>query len=370
MLTIRHHLVVQMQTRVLYIGNQLASKNRTATTIDTLSDLLRKQGYQVKTASSVKNQWLRGLHMAWVTLLNRNWAQFVLIDTYSTRNFWYAISIGYICRWLNIKYIPILHGGNLPARLKTNPKVFHHFLSNAHRVVSPSDYLKFAFEERSDEEVHAEHLTGQAGSRSTKANFKKITVIQNSLELENYDFNKRSRVQPKLLWVRSFAEIYNPMMALKVLERLLEQLPNACLTMVGPDKDGSLQRCEQYALEKGLPVHFTGLLSKTEWIALSREHDIFINTSHFDNMPVSILEAMALGLPVISTNVGGIPILIQNESNGLLVDDDDVIRMVESIISLTKNQELANRLSTNAYILVGKFSWDTIKNSWNELLRS
>ena len=79
--------------------------------------------------------------------------------------------------------------------------------------------------------------------------------------------------------------------------------------MVGPDKDGSLEKTKQYAKEKGVlhRVRFTGGLSKTEWIELSKDYNIFINTTNVDNTPVSVMEAMALGFPVISTNVGGVP---------------------------------------------------------------
>ena len=59
-------------------------------------------------------------------------------------------------------------------------------------------------------------------------------------------------------------------------------------------------------------IEFVGYLRKIEWLELARDHDIFINTSTIDNMPVSILEMMALGLPIISTNVGGIPFILES----------------------------------------------------------
>src|SRR5690606_32388170 len=120
------------------------------------------------------------------------------------------------------------------------------------------------------------------------------------------------RPKPRLLWVRSFSQIYNPVLALKIVEILKLKAMEVSLCMVGPDKDGSLQRCKEMATELNLPVSFTGLLSKQEWIALSRDFDIFINTTNFDNMPISVMEAMSLGMPVISTNVGGLPLLIEN----------------------------------------------------------
>ena len=54
-------------------------------------------------------------------------------------------------------------------------------------------------------------------------------------------------------------------------------------------------------------ITITGILRKAEWIELSKDYDVFINTTNVDNMPVSVIEAMALGMPIVSTNVGGIP---------------------------------------------------------------
>ncbi|BAO55756.1 glycosyltransferase family 4 protein [Nonlabens marinus] len=333
--------------RILYIGNQLSNAGKTSTTIDTLSVLLQKEGFKVNTASSVSNKLLRLLDMIRATLRYTNWSDYVLIDTYSTQNFWYAILIGKLCEKLQLKYIPILHGGALPNRLKTQPKLLLNFLEKAHQVVSPSDYLKHAF---------------------AKAGFHNIQIIPNSIELERYPYIKRKTFEPKLLWVRSFAEIYHPQMPLEVLKTLQTIFPNAQLTMVGPDKDGSLGLCQKIAEAENLNVTFTGLLTKEQWIELAATHDIFLNTSKFDNMPVSVLEAMALGLPIVSTDVGGIPFLLTNSLNALLVSNGDVQTMCASVTELVENNGLAQDISYNARKLVEHMDWQHIKSLWNNLL--
>ncbi len=333
---------------ILYIGNKLAGHGATATTIDTLGPLLEKEGYNVRYASSIKNISKRMLHMMRMTYLNRKWADVVLIDTYSTKNFWYAITISRICKSLNLKYIPILHGGNLPSRLEKNPKAIKFFLDNAYQVVSPSEFLKLAF---------------------NKVGFQNIIKINNFIELENYPFTDRIIKEPKLLWVRSFAQIYNPQMAVFVLKELKEKYPAASLTMVGPDKDGTLATCRTIAKNINLDVTFTGLLSKKQWVELSKSHNIFINTTHFDNLPVSLIEAMALGLPIISTNVGGISCLIDNDINGKLIPDNDVHAMVESVNELIdKSLECSNIILT-ARKYTQQFSWSEVSKDWNTLLK-
>lgn len=334
-------------TRIVYIGNQLSGSGKSLTTIDTLSPLLKNLGYEVVTASSKQNKLLRLLEMVYTVYKNSSKTNYVLIDTYSTLNFWYAVIVARVCRTMNLKYIPILHGGNLPQRLKSHPKTTLKFLNKAYKVVSPSDYLKDAF---------------------AKAITQKIVHIPNNIELQNYPFLHRQAAKPKLLWVRSFAHIYQPKMAVQVLHKLQSVYPNAELCMVGPDKDGSLEECKEMADSLGLSINFTGLLSKNDWISLSKQYDVFINTTNFDNLPVSLLEAMALGLPIVSTNVGGIPYIIKSGKNGLLCETQDVNGMVSHIKALVDQPELASKLSKNARSYVQFYDWDQVQLLWKELL--
>ncbi|TDI81691.1 MAG: glycosyltransferase family 1 protein, partial [Bacteroidetes bacterium] len=139
--------------------------------------------------------------------------------------------------------------------------------------------------------------------------------------------------------------------------------------MIGPEKDGSLKKCKAYATERQLPVIFTGMLSKEAWRKRSRDYDIFINTTNFDNMPVSVMEAMALGLPVISTNVGGVPYLITDHQDGLLVLPDHRDQFVNAIHKLCTNNDLARSLSKNARKKAEGFDWQNVKQHWLTLLR-
>ena len=153
-----------------------------------------------------------------------------------------------------------------------------------------------------------------------------------------------------------------------MLEELLKEYPDAELCMVGPEKDESYKECFNYAEKNKLPVKFTGKLTKPEWTALSKDYDIFLNTTNVDNTPVSLIEAMALGFPIISTNVGGIPYLIKDQKTGLLVPAKNKSAMVDAISTLLKNQNLAESLSQNARNQSEKFDWEIVKKEWKEVL--
>jgi len=159
-------------------------------------------------------------------------------------------------------------------------------------------------------------------------------------------------------------------MAIDVLHSLKKEYPEAHMCMVGPDKDGTLQKCKDLAKELGISasIEFTGRLSKEQWHELSKDYDVFVNTTNKDNMPVSVIEAMALGLPVVSTNPGGIPFLIDDGKHGSLVPVGDNDRMVEKIQFLIENPREALCIADNARQYVEQFSWERVKLKWNELL--
>ncbi len=332
---------------LLYLGNALSHNGITVTTIDTLSRQLRAEGYAVTVASSFKNKGLRMLDMLWQVFKHRTKVDMVLIDTYSTTNYWYAVFVAKLCRVFRLPYIPILHGGNLPDRLKKNPSSAAKLFGQAFTNVAPSGYLFDAFK---------------------KAKFPNLIQIPNTIDIKEYPFKERRQVGPKLLWVRSFAEIYNPMLALKVLQELIKTYPDAVLCMVGPEKDGSYAACTAFAKAQQLPVTFTGKLTKAEWISRSTDYDIFINTTNFDNTPVSVIEAMALGMPVVSTNVGGLPYLLIDREDALLVPPKEKDQLVSAVSELIQDETLAYQLSQAARTKAERFDWENVKSFWNKLL--
>ena len=336
--------------KLLYIGNALARHGIAPTTADTTPIFFRNEGFQVTVSSSKKNMAWRLLSMLWSIVRCARSVDYVLIDAYSTKNFWYAYFCSQLCRVMRIRYIPILHGGDLPHRMDRSRIMAGAVFGNAYRNVAPSGYLLDALKER-----------GFIGE-----------LIPNTLNVEDYKFKLREAIRPKLLYVRALAGLYNPQMALYVLKALLSDYPGAQLCMVGPDKDGSLEECRVLTRELGIESHveFPGRLSKKDWHALSKNYDIFLNTTNKDNTPVSVMEAMALGLPVVSTNPGGMPYLIEHECDGLLVDVNDAEAMVTNIHFLLKNPSHAISIANSARVKVEGFDWGKVKLKWDKLLRS
>jgi len=332
---------------ILYIGNKLSKYGNTPTSVETLGELLVND-IDIITVSDKNNKLHRLFDMLFHIIKYKHKIDYILIDTYSTSNFYYALLSSMLSKYVNIPYIPILHGGSLEDRLKYSKRMSKFIFDNAYLNVSPSNYLKHIFQKYGYDTLY----------------------IPNNLEIDIYPYLKREVFKPKLLYVRAFSEVYNPSMALDALKLLKNDYKEATLCMVGPDKDGTLEKVKQKAKELDLEkdVIFTGKLSKEEWIALSKDYDIFINTTNVDNTPVSVMEAMALGLVVVSTNVGGLPYLIEDKKDGILVDRDDAFMMSDKIKEILTEQNIAKKLTKNARAKVESFDWSIVKKEWLKIL--
>ncbi|MBC8196789.1 MAG: glycosyltransferase family 4 protein [Candidatus Marinimicrobia bacterium] len=334
---------------ILYFGNKLSIHGFTPTMIELLLPEFKKQ-YKIISASSKLNTVIRLFDMLLVFFKNINNAKLILIDTYSTNAFYYTYIIAKLSSIYSKPYCPILHGGALPNRLASSPKLSRFIFGKSFINISPSIYLKQIFE---------------------REGFK-IQHIPNFIEISNYPMKSRKKIRPKLLWVRAYHKIYNPLLAIYILEKLMVKWNDAELCMVGPDKDGSLNSiillANQLGVKDNLYIH--GKLEKEDWITLSQKYDIFLNTSQFDNQPVSLMEAMALGLPIITTNVGGISSLINNKSTGILVNSNDPDEFVIAINELISGEINGLNLAKNARIEIHNYDKAKIINKWVDFIDS
>lgn len=337
-----------MSKKILYVGNNLRKHTNYVTAMETLGTLLSTEGYTVYMTSDKKNKLLRLFDMVYSFFKYQRKVDYILIDTFSTVSFYFSFTISQLARIFSKKYIPILHGGNLPHRIENSQFLSKLIFKNSCKNIAPSHYLKEAFEEKGYQ----------------------VEFIPNVLEIDHYEFKLREELQPKLLWVRAFKQIYNPLLAIEVLKGLKEEYPQASLCMIGPVKDNSLEQVKQKVAEYGLEqdVEITGVLSREAWHQKSKEFDVFINTTNFDNTPVSVMEAMALGLPIVSTNVGGMPFLVENGVYGILVEKEDPEAMIQAIGKILTAD--AGEMTKKAREKAESFAWKSVKKKWFEILES
>jgi glycosyltransferase involved in cell wall biosynthesis len=185
------------------------------------------------------------------------------------------------------------------------------------------------------------------------------------VDIARYPFRQRRHIKPRLFWMRSFHPVYNPEMAVRALASVQREFKDATLVIAGQDKGTqSAVRALAHDLKLDQNVFFPGYLDMPAKVQYGNTADIFINTNRIDNTPVAVIEACAMGLPVIATAVGGMPDLVTNEQTALLVPDNDHEAMADSVRQLLADPELVSRLSCNGRRMAEKFSWERVRPLW------
>jgi glycosyltransferase involved in cell wall biosynthesis len=333
---------------LLLIGNFLDPRRYSPPVGMDLASRLQALGWKVMLTSSYENRFLRLLDMVATVFLQRASYQVAHVDVFSGLAFLWAEVVCRVLRALQKPYILTLRGGNLPIFAKKWTGRVSRLLSSANIVTAPSRYL---FQEM------------QPYCRS-------LEFLPNPINLSAYSFRERKHAAPRLVWLRAFHHIYNPSLAPRVLALLTDEFPDAKLTMVGPDKcDGSFELTRKVAEDLGVPdrVDYMGSVPKAKVPESLQLGDIFINTTNVDNTPVSVMEAMACGLCIVTTNVGGLPYLLEDGVDALLVPPDAPQAMADSVQRLLTEPGLAEKLSCNARKKIEQLDWKIIFPHWEKL---
>lgn len=244
-----------------------------------------------------------------------------------------------ICRLLRRRLVLNYHGGQAEMFLKKWKSVVALFLRMASVIVVPSDFLRSVFEK-----------FGLS-----------CEVIPNMIDIDTFRYRFHEKIPPRIVNVRHLSMVYNIDCTLKAFKIIKGEMPEASLILAGsgPEEERLRELSRRLELED---VIFLGGVEMSDLPALYGEGGVSINSSDFDNMPLTILEAFAAGLPVVSTRVGGIPYIIRHEYNGLLVDPDDHKGLAREVLRLFKDQDLARKLAENGRRdCEEKYAWPSIK---------
>jgi len=311
-----------------------------------VADLFAAEGYETTSVSSKINRPARLFDIVRFIFKNRRQTDLIVLEIYSG---WYMVLADVVTRFarsLSIPLVGVLHGGNLPDFARRYPRWTRRVLSRAHILTAPSTYL---------------------GDAMKTYGFD-VRVIANVIAVEIYPFRLRKNIAPRLIWMRSFYQAYNPHLAIEVLAHLRRKHPQATLVMAGRDK-GLESEIKELARERGVlnAVRFPGFLDETAKIREFSAADIYVNTNKIDNMPVAVVEAGAMGLPIVATDVGGISSLLRNGKTGILTPDGDVGAMAAAVETLLGDPNLTERLSFNGRKLAEKSSWSSVKKHWENL---
>lgn len=193
-------------------------------------------------------------------------------------------------------------------------------------------------------------------------------VIPNIADLDQFEFVERTVFRPRLLVTRSLEPIYDLETVIRAFDIVARSYPGAVLGIVG--QGSQREKLEELANELKLEkkVTFYGQVSHDQIQKLYQDYDIYINASRVDNLPGVILEAYASGLPVVSTNAGGIPYIVDHSRTGLLSEVGDYESLAQNVRKIINNPELGKAFAHAGRKETKKYTWEHIGPFMGEVL--
>lgn len=235
------------------------------------------------------------------------------------------------------------HSGEAEDHLAHWGILVHPWLRLVDEIVVPSGYLR---------DIFARH-----GYRAR--------VISNVVDPSRFRYRDRDPLRPRLLSTRHLEPYYRVDTCLEAFALLKAQYPEATLTVAGSGSEERRLRRLAYSLD--IEPRFVGPVDHQAMPDLCDETDILVNASVVDNQPVSVLEAFAAGLAVVSTGTGDIAAMVRDGETGLIVPPDDPAAMAKAVATLLEDPDRALALARRALQEVHRYTWPRVRDQWAEV---
>jgi glycosyltransferase involved in cell wall biosynthesis len=255
----------------------------------------------------------------------------------------------WLARWRGVPAIVNYRGGHADSFIAAAPRHVLKSLQGATLRVTPSPFLQRVFAKY-----------GLAAE-----------VVPNIIDLSRFEPvpARPFGAAPRLLVARNLEPIYDIATAIRALGVVRQSFAAATLTVAGSGPE--LERLKALVTELALDgaVRFTGRVENSDMPRLYAQADCVVNPSTVDNMPISLLEAFASGLPVVSTDAGGIPDMLENGVCGLLVPVGDAQAMGQQVCRVLQDPALAARLVAAGRAEAEKYAWPRVRQLWLDAYR-
>jgi glycosyltransferase involved in cell wall biosynthesis len=318
-----------------------------------LAELLRSEGLTVslvQTNAEYRPHWLSGVPflraifrlIPYLFALWQHAGQCHVLHVMANSGWsWhlFAAPAIWIAKLRNTPVIVHYHGGEAESFLVRSSRSVRITMRHASDLIVPSGFLKAVF--------------ARFGMPSTI-----VPNIVDSTRLNNP--TPYRAVRRHLLVARNLELIYDNETAIRAFREVHRKYPDATLTIAGSGPLAASLHALVASLGLAGTVVFTGRLDRGAMMQAYRNADIALNPSLVDNMPISVLEALASGTPIVSTNVGGVPFFVNDEQTALLVPPKSPEAMAEAILRLMDDHSLSKRLVDNGLAEVQKYSWQCV----------
>lgn len=335
--------------KVLYIGNFLSFNRGSISIAEKLSQELSQQensSVEFILTSRLNNRCFRAINVFYAVLFYDY--DFAFIDVFSGNSFNLANISSVLLKLRGKQAYYVIRGGNFINFFVKNKIKVTKALNRAQQLFSPSMMI-------------CDFLTSYDYI---------IKYLPNYIDRSSFPCGEElNKKQHSILWVRAFSSIYNPDLAIRIFSLVSKKLPQATLSMVGPDL-GELESTKKLVLEMGLSdkVFFWGPIPNKELFKLYQTHYIYLNTTSFESFGMSLLEAASCGIPFVSSDVGEIPKIWTNGVNALLFPLDNIQLASEHILCLMEKSNVYNSISQKSKLRVNDFEKEKILQVWYSIL--
>jgi glycosyltransferase involved in cell wall biosynthesis len=251
-----------------------------------------------------------------------------------------------IGRALSKRVVLHYHSGEADDHLARWGRLVHPFMRLADVIAVPSEYLRRAFA--------AHGYTAQ--------------VVPNVVDLTRFAYRQRLPLGPRVLSTRNLEAYYRVDLVIEAFARFRAIEPSATLTIAGYGSEEPRLRRLAAGLG-GNAIQFVGRVEPDAMPRLLDDHDIFVNASTLDNQPVSILEACAAGIPIVSSSAGDIPAMVRDGETALLAPTGDAIALGDGIVAVWRDPDAARARARQAHVEVANYSWPAVRARWEQIYR-
>lgn len=324
--------------RILYISNYRKGIGGISTQVDLLRPYLLQEGYSVSIFSTkgnpLKRIWLF-LKLLYVV------RQYNVLHIHGCSEWGmlpvaYGVIAGKIWRK---RIIVTYHGGEAAEYFARHEAFARRWLKRADKVIVLNGYLEKVFEEYQIP----------------------CMVIPNIVPLREDVYQPKKSIAPQMISVRHLTDLYRIDLIIRAFAKMREKYPEATLDILGQgDKRAELERLVVSDERLAGRVRFIGQVPNEKMYDYLKANDIMLSAPKIDNMPVSVMEAMNAGVLVISSNVGGVPYMIEHQKTGLLFDGD-AEALAEQILWALEHQKESVAMIEAAHEEVKKYSWNNIR---------
>lgn len=252
----------------------------------------------------------------------------------------FVMPVIYIASWYKVPVVMNYRGGLADEFFAKDWRWIKGAITRVKKVIVPSDFLKQIFEKY-------DVVT---------------TIVPNIVDLTIFDVHQPALNDDSLHVVvtRNLELIYDNKTAIEGFALFSKQYPNATMSIAGTGEQRSELEHQVASLDLNERIHFLGRLERNEMAKLYSSADILLNTSLVDNTPNSIIEALACGLVVVSSDVGGIPCLVSDNKHAFLIPPSAPQRVADKLIEVLLNKKTAQEIALNGHNMVTRFTPEVV----------